>query len=91
MQWDQLYRLLLLAVVLWVSNAYAEEELKQETIRIKGNQGLPATLYIAPWKKVGEPMESDKLEGDIGNETEPVERDIFQRELELQRRGYNID
>jgi hypothetical protein len=84
-------RLLLVAVTLWVSNTSAQEQLEQETISIKGNQGLPKTLYIAPWKRVGAPLESDELEGDVGEESEPVERDMFQRELELQRQGYSID
>ena len=84
-------RLLFGVVTLWVLNAGGQEQLEQESISIKGNQGLPTTLYIAPWKRVGAPLESDKLEGDIGKETEPVERDIFQRELELQRQGYSVD
>lgn len=71
--------------------ASAEQPLEQETISIKGNQGLPKTLYIAPWKRVGAPLESDELEGEVGQETQPVERDIFQRELELQRQGYSVD
>ena len=87
----QCVRLLLVVVTLWVLPASGEEQLEQETISIKGNQGLPKTLYIAPWKRVGAPLESDELEGDVGKETEPVERDIFQRELELQRQGYSID
>jgi hypothetical protein len=91
MQSKQCIRLLLVAVTLWVSNASAQEQLQQETISIKGNQGLPKTLYIAPWKRVGAPLESDDLEGDVGKETEPVERDMFQRELELQRQGYSVD
>jgi hypothetical protein len=85
-------RLLLVGITLWVLNASGQEQqLEQETISIKGNQGLPKTMYIAPWKRVGTPLESDELEGDIGKETEPVERDIFQRELELQRQGYSVD
>ena len=84
-------RLLLVAVTLWVLPASGEEQLEQETISIKGNQGLPKTMYIAPWKRVGEPLESGELEGDVGEETEPLERDMFQRELELQRQGYSID
>jgi len=84
-------RLLLVAVTLWVLPASGEEQLEQETISIKGNQGLPKTLYIAPWKRVGAPLKSDDLEGDVGKETEPVERDIFQRELELQRQGFSVD
>jgi len=91
MQSKQCIRLLLVAVTLCVLNANAQEQLEQETISIKGNEGLPKTLYIAPWKRVGAPLESDELEGDIGKETEPVERDIFQRELELQRQGYSVD
>lgn len=84
-------RLLLVAVTLWVLPASGEQQLEQETISIKGNQGLPKTMYIAPWKRVGEPLESGELEGDVGEETEPLERDMFQRELELQRQGYSID
>jgi len=84
-------RLLLVAVTLWVLPASGEQQLEQETISIKGNQGLPKTMYIAPWKRVGEPLESGELEGDVGEETQPLERDMFQRELELQRQGYSID
>ncbi|MDH3979272.1 MAG: hypothetical protein OEU91_02025 [Gammaproteobacteria bacterium] len=92
MQEKQYIRLLLVAVPLWGFSASGQEQqLEQETISIKGNQGLPKTMYIAPWKRVGAPLESDELEGDIGKETEPVERDIFQHELELQRQGYSID
>ena len=91
MQPKQYIRLLLVVVPLWVLTAGGQEQLEQETISIKGNQGLPKTLYIAPWKRVGAPLESDELEGDVGEETEPVERDMFQRELELQRQGYSVD
>ena len=91
MQPKQTIRLLLVVATLWVLPASGEEQLEQETISIKGNQGLPKTLYIAPWKRVGAPLQSEGLEGEVGEETEPVERDIFQRELELQRQGYSID
>ena len=84
-------RLLLAVVYLWMAPAEAEEQLEQETILIKGNQGLPRTLYIAPWKRVGAPLSSGTLEGEIGEDQEPLERDLFQRELELQRQGYSID
>ncbi len=83
--------LLLAAILPVVQNASGQEQLEQETISIKGNQGLPKTLYIAPWKRVGAPLESDELEGDLKEETEPVERDIFQYELELQRQGYSVE
>jgi hypothetical protein len=82
-------RLLLAVICLSMEPALAEEQLEQETIVIKGNQGLPRTLYIAPWKRVGTPLGSSAIEGEIGEETEPLERDLFQRELELQREGYS--
>jgi hypothetical protein len=69
----------------------AEEQLQQDTISIKGNQALPKTLYIAPWKRVGGPLESGQIDGEIREESKPVERDIFQRQLQLQREGYSID
>jgi len=91
MHTEHYLRLLLVIIILWVSPVSGEEQLEQETISIKGNQGLPKTLYIAPWKRVGAPLQSGELDGDVGTETEPVERDMFQRELELQRQGYSID
>ena len=91
MQPKQCVHLLLVVATLWVLPTSGEQQLEQETISIKGNQGLPKTLYIAPWKRVGAPLESGALEGEIGEETEPLERDVFQRELELQRQGYSID
>ena len=91
MQAKQCVQLLIVVATLWVLPTRGEQQLEQETISIKGNQGLPKTLYIAPWKRVGAPLESGALEGDVGEETEPLERDIFQRELELQRQGYSID
>ena len=91
MQPKQCVRLLLAITLLWVLPVSGQEQLEQETISIKGNQGLPKTLYIAPWKRVGAPLESEGLEGEVGEETEPVERDMFQRELELQRQGYSVD
>jgi len=91
MQAKQCVHLLLVVATLWVLPASGEQQLEQETISIKGNQGLPKTLYIAPWKRVGAPLEREALEGEVGEETEPLERDIFQRELELQRQGYSID
>jgi len=87
----QCTRTLLVITLLWGLNANGQESLEQDTISIRGNQGLPKTLYIAPWKRVGTPLDSDELEGDIKEETEPVERDIFQHELELQRQGYSVE
>ena len=76
---------------LWLTATLAEEQLEQDTISIKGNQALPKTLYIAPWKRVGAPLESGQVDGEIREESKPLERDMFQRQLQLQREGYSID
>ncbi|MDH3886988.1 MAG: hypothetical protein OEU78_00665 [Gammaproteobacteria bacterium] len=76
---------------LCLTAAAAEEQLQQDTISIKGNQALPKTLYIAPWKRVGAPLESGRIDGEIREQSKPVERDMFQRQLQLQREGYSID
>lgn len=76
---------------LWLGSAVAEQQLEQETISIKGNQALPKTLYIAPWKRVGAPLQGDRIDAEITEESKPLERDMFQRQLELQRKGYSID
>ena len=91
MNLKQLTGFLVISLLLAATRLHSEEQLEQETILIKGNQGLPRTLYIAPWKRVGAPLDSDTLEGEIGEEQEPLERDLFQRELELQRQGYSIE
>jgi len=91
MNLKRLSGLLVLTLILTASRVYAQEQLEQETITIKGNQGLPKTLYIAPWKRVGSPLESEKLEGEFREEIDPVEPDLFQRELELHKEGYSVD
>jgi hypothetical protein len=84
-------RLLLALGGLWQMSGAAEEQLDQESILIRGNQGLPGTIYIAPWKRVSSPLENVRLEGEFEEEAVPLERDLFQRELELQREGYSTD
>lgn len=86
-----LVRLLTVVGMLWMAPAQSEEQLEQDTIVIKGNQGLPRTLYIAPWKRVDKPLESDAVEVEIEQETSPLEPDLFQRELELRREGYSVE
>ncbi len=62
------------------------QEMEQETIVIKGEQGAPGTIYIAPWKKLGGALDSDPLEAEFELEAQPLDRDVFLRELNLQRR-----
>ena len=83
--------LLILPALMTGSGLGAEEALQQAPISVKGSQGLPKTLYIAPWKRLGKPLEGGDLEGDVGRETDPVERDQLQWELELYNEGYSVD
>ncbi len=91
MQIKSFARLLVPVVTLWLAPATAEEQLEQKTIVVKGNQGLPKTLYIAPWKRVGTPLKSDELKGEIEEEKDPLEPEKFQRNLELKRQGYSTE
>ena len=80
-----------LPALAFVLQAIAAEPLEQETISIEGNRGLPKTLYIAPWKRVGEPLEGEGFTPGMDREAEPLERDSLQRELELHRQGYSLE
>jgi len=87
----QLTGLLVIPLLLAAPRLHGEEQLEQETISIQGNKGLPKTLYIAPWKRVGSPLEGEELEGKFREETDPVEPDLLQRELELHKEGYSVN
>lgn len=68
------------------------QRLEQERIVIKGNQGLPKTMFIAPWKNVrGEVPEGGPLESDQDRSLEPVDREVFQRQLDFYEKGYVIE
>jgi hypothetical protein len=83
--------LLILPVLMSAPALQGEEALQQAPISVKGSQGLPKTLYIAPWKRLGKPLGGGDLEGDVGQETDPVERGQLQWELQLFNEGYTVD
>jgi hypothetical protein len=83
--------LLALSAACLSGRGIAEEDLQQDPIVIKGSQSLPKTLYIAPWKRVGAPLDMQAPELNIGEAHEPIEPDLFQQELELKRSGYGTD
>jgi hypothetical protein len=87
---ETLRGLLLVSALLGPLAASGQQQLEQEPIVITGDQGLPRTIYIAPWKRVGKPLPSGVLDRDIREEAEPLERDLFLRELELYRQGYSV-
>ena len=83
------------AGVLWVVLATpglsAEEPIELEPLSIHGNAGQPKTLYIAPWKRVGSPMQGGRFRSALDPDPVPLEREQFRRELELRERGYSVD
>lgn len=83
--------LLVLPALMAAPGLRGEGALEQQTISVKGSRGLPKTLYIAPWKRLGAPLEGGGLEGDVGQETEPLQREQLQWELQLYNEGYNVD
>jgi hypothetical protein len=67
------------------AQVYCQQNLEQETISIRGNRGLPKTVYIAPWKRLGEPLEGERLESQVSDPLAPLEQDLFLRQLEIHR------
>jgi len=86
-----LYTRLLFLLLLFPVLPGTGAELEQDPLIIRGDQTSPRTMYIAPWKRVGEPLQSRPLELELGQETDPVERDLFLRKLQLQRNGFSVE
>lgn len=78
-------------LLLLTTDLRAQESLQQDPISVKGNRGLPKTMFIAPWKRLGSPLQPGKLSSTLDREPRAVERDVFRRELDLYREGFNID
>jgi hypothetical protein len=69
----------------------SDDALQQDPISIMGNRGLPKTMFIAPWKRLGGPLAGGELRSSLDQEPGPVEREVFHRELELYGAGFSID
>lgn len=77
----------LLSVILFTfatsSALAADKDLELEGMAVKGNQELPKSLYIVPWKASELGEIAGLPAGSLLNESlQPVERDIFRRELQ---------
>ncbi len=83
--------LLLLFCMAVSTPALGQESLEQDQLSIRGNRALPKTLYIAPWKRLGAPLEGDALNSRLEDKLDPVEQDLFRKELELHRDGYILE
>ncbi|RDE22939.1 hypothetical protein DV711_10320 [Motiliproteus coralliicola] len=90
--------LLLIAVLLSKQAAAAEQEqlepqeqLEQKPLSIRGSRALPSTVYIAPWKQLGAPLDGATFENRLDDKPEPLEPEQFRKELELIQKGYSVD
>jgi hypothetical protein len=62
---------------------YAAEEIDMEGISILGNQELPKTLFIVPWKDAESAMVPDRpLNSLLNDALQPVDPDVFRRRLQ---------
>ena len=71
--------------------AFGQDSFEQDPLSIRGNRALPKTLYIAPWKRLGAPLEGDALKSRLEDKLDPVEQDLFRKELELHQDGYILE
>lgn len=82
---------LLIGVLFGLHNAQAQEGSSQSGdsgdvvemsgISIIGNDELPKTLFIVPWKNSEVGVETE-LTNTLNEGMQPVDREVFQRELE---------
>lgn len=69
--------------VAWAAPPTDAENIQLEGMAVKGNQELPKSLYIVPWKASELGEIAGLPAGSLLNESlQPVEKDVFQRELQ---------
>ena len=80
------HRLLAIVLILAVNSAGAQQqdepqELDARGMSVFGNRELPLSLVIVPWKRAQPGDVSSPLESLLEQALEPVDRDVFRREL----------
>jgi hypothetical protein len=70
----------------------AEETQQLEGITIFGNQELPKSLVIVPWKAAPQGrLEGWSLERDMEDALRPIDRDVFYRELRYYQLVHGVE
>ena len=83
------YLILVLLVSVSMSNAsFAEKKKKDDAktlsgISIIGNKDAPKSLYIVPWRSSELGFESDLNSSLLNEGMHPVDKDVFERELDF--------
>lgn len=76
------YFTLIMYFLLIVSPIISAEEVKSLSgISIIGNKDAPKSLYIVPWRSAELGMETDLNSSLLNEGVQPVDRDVFLREL----------
>jgi len=71
-------------LVIFSPCSYAKEEVKSLSgISIIGNKDAPKSLYIVPWRSAELGMESDLNSNLLNEGMQPVDKDVFLRELDF--------
>ncbi len=75
-----------------LTTVWAQDEVELEGISIIGNRELPKALYIVPWKDsdLGD-LQGRPAESLLDESLEPVDRDVFRRELEYYAIGHSAE
>ncbi len=78
------YLLPLLLILPAAAQAQEEEVISLEGTTVVGNRELPKVLYIVPWQESELPDMTDlPLNALINDALSPIERDVFQRQIQF--------
>lgn len=84
MNYQRGYHIILLGLLCLAPVSAEEDRLEMQGTAIIGNQELPKMLYIVPWKASELPELVEPPLGSLIDEAlMPVERNVFQRQLEF--------
>jgi hypothetical protein len=77
------HAIVLSALMLAGTGAFAEDRLKLDEANIQGASELPKVLYIVPWKKAdvkNAPVELNRMVDEI---ISPVDRQVLKRQIQF--------
>jgi len=70
----------------------AQEELQLDGMAVVGNRELPKALFIVPWKAPEAAMAPDRPVNTLVNDVlQPVDPDVFRRQLEYFETVHTVD
>jgi len=82
------YLILLLGMALCCqSTVHAKERLKLDKTTILGNGELPKVTFVVPWRDAPSAIPTMKLDPAAHSEATPVDRDLYQRQIEYLRQA----